>query len=497
MASSILVFGFYLSAIAGIAYVGWRRTHTLSDYVLGGRSLSPFTAAISTGASNMSAWAMMTFPALAYTHGIRAALIGFSLLVGQYVSVRLVAPRLRVYSEQLNDAQTLPKFLCERTGRGGKNGVLLRGICSLILLFFMLVYVASGLLASGKLLVSLLGISLSGALILGAVVIGGYTLMGGFLAISWTDVLQGLMMVMVLIGLPLTILAAPDAPAPLIRLTPPSLENSPGLVLIISSLSWGLGYIGLPHGVMRYKAIRDVRHIPTYRRILMCWLVMVFIGGMSIGLLAQVLYPGSPVVRSENITLKMIDIFFNPWMAGLAFSAIMAAIMSTADSQLLLASVSFSEDIVAPLFPQLSPSKRLHIGRWTVLFITIVSLALVLHGSTTILALVSYAWAGLGSAFGPVLVFALFWRRFSYAAAVAGVATGGLGTILLHTYLTGVGIYELVPAFSLSTLVIWLVGRYAGPDPAAMAVFDQLNPGPGGSNRHMDDGERSRSRLAT
>ena len=477
MPSSILVFGLYLMAIAGIAYAGWRRTRTMSDYVLGGRSLSPFTAALSTGASNMSAWAMLSFPALAYSHSIRAALMAFSLLVGQYVSVRTVAPRLRVYSEQLDDAQTLPKFLCERTGRGGKDGMLLRGICSLILLFFMLVYVASGLVASGKLLSSLFDISLPSAIILGAIVIGGYTLLGGFLAISWTDVLQGLMMLMILIGLPLAMLSRPDAAAPVME-TPPVFDHSLGWALVISSLSWGLGYIGLPHSVMRYKAIRDVRDIPAYRRILMGWLAPVFIGGLAIGVAARPWYQGSAATISEDLTLKMIELFFNPWMAGLALSAIMAAIMSTADSQLLLASVSLSEDILAPLLPHLSPAQRLRIGRLTVLAITIVSLALVLQGSNTILSLVSYAWAGLGAAFGPVLVFALFWRRFSYAGAVAGVATGGLGTILLHTWPPVTGIYELLPAFALSALVIWLVGRYAGPDPAATAVFDQLDPVP-------------------
>ena len=476
MASSILFFALYLVAVAGIAYVGWRRTHTLSDYVLGGRSLSPFTAALSTGASNMSAWAMLSFPALAYSHSIRAVLMAVSLLVGQYVSVRTVAPRLRVYSEKLDDAQTLPKFLCERTGRGGRDGMLLRGLCSLILLFFMLVYVASGLLASGKLLSSLFDIPLPSAITVGAIVIGGYTLLGGFLAISWTDVLQGLMMVMILVGLPLAMVSAPDAAAPVMG-TPPAVDQSLGWALVVSSLSWGLGHIGLPHSVMRYKAIRDVGDIPAYRRILMGWLVPVFMGGLAIGLAARPWYQGGAATLSEDLTLKMIEVFFNPWMAGLALSAIMAAIMSTADSQLLLASISLSEDILAPLLPHLSPARRLRIGRWTVLSITIVSLALVLQGSNTILSLVSYAWAGLGAAFGPVLVFALFWRRLSYGAAVAGVATGGLGTILLHAYPPVAGIYELLPAFALSALAIWLVGRYAGPDPTATAVFDQLDTG--------------------
>ena len=278
MPPSILVSGLYLVAIAGIAYMGWRRTHTMSDQVLGGRSLSPFTAALSTGASNMSAWVMLSFPALAYTHSIRAALMAFSLLVGQYVSVRTVAPRLRVYSAQLDDAQTLPKFLCERTGRSNKDGIVLRGISCLILLFFMFFYVASGLLASGKLLSSLFDISLSSAIILGALVIGGYTLLGGFLAISWTNVLQGLMMLMILIGLPLAMLRAPDATAPVMG-TPPEFDHSLGWALIISSLFWGLGYIGLPHSVMRYKAIGDVRHMPAYGHILMGWLVPVFMGG--------------------------------------------------------------------------------------------------------------------------------------------------------------------------------------------------------------------------
>ena len=477
MTSSLLFFGLYLVIIAGIAYVGWKRTHSMSDYVLGGRSLSPFTAALSTGASNMSAWAMLSFPALAYSHSIKAALMAFSLLVGQYASVRIIAPRLRVYSEQLNDSKTLPEFLCQRTGRGDKAGALLRIICGLILLFFMLLYVASGLLASGKILSNLLNIQPSSAVILGALVIGSYTLLGGFLAISWTDVLQSFMMLAVLVGLPLVMLIAPAAPAPVIQ-NLPSFDHSLGWVLIISSLSWGLGYIGLPHSVMRYKAIRNVEDIPIYRRILMSWLAPVFIGGLTIGLAARSWYQGSASAINEELTLKMIEIFFNPWMAGLALSAIMAAIMSTADSQLLLASVSLSEDMLSPLLPHISSAQRLRIGRLTLLSIIIISLVLVLQGSNTILSLVSYAWAGLGAAFGPVLIFALFWKRFSYAGAVAGVATGGLGAILFHIYPPVEGIYELLPSFALSVLTIWLVGLYTVPDSDAIAVFKQLGPVP-------------------
>ena len=476
MPATILIFGLYSVMVAGIAYAGWRRTHNVSDYVLAGRSLSPLTAALSTGASNMSAWVMLSFPALAYAQSTRAVLMSFGLLAGLYVSVRVVAPRLRIYSEQLDDSRTLPTFLCLRTGRQGRRGALLRAICSLTMLTFMLVYVASGLLGAGKLLSNLLNIPLSSATIVGAVMVGGYTLLGGFLAICWTDVLQGLMMLVILIGLPLAMLNAPAAPTAAID-PQPLFDASLGWVAIVSALSWGLGYIGLPHSVMRFKAIRDVGDIPSYRRILLSWMVPVFIGGLAIGLAARPWYEGSSATINEDLKLKMVELFFHPWMAGLAFSAIMAAIMSTADSQLLLASVSISEDIVAPMLPEISPEQRLRISRLTVLFMTVVSLTLVLHGGGTILSLVSYAWAGLGATFGPVLLFALFWQRFSYAGAVAGVATGGLGTILFHHHPPIQGIYELMPAFALSALAIWLTGFRAPSDTVATAVFHKLEKG--------------------
>ena len=225
---------------------------------------------------------------------------------------------------------------------------------------------------------------------------------------------------------------------------------------------------------MRFKAIRNVRDIPAYRRILLIWMVPVLIGGLVIGLAARHWYQGSTATINEDLTLNMIELFFNPWMAGLAFSAIMSAIMSTADSQLLLASVSISEDIAAPMLPEISPQQRLRISRLAVLLMTIVSLAMVLHGRSTILSLVSYAWAGLGAAFGPVLLFALFWRRFNYVGAVAGVTTGALGTVLFHNHPPIQGIYELMPAFALSVLVIWLTGYCTSSDHDATMVFDKL-----------------------
>lgn len=472
--STVLVFALYLIAVVAIAWFGWRRTHSISDYVLGGRSLSPFTAALSTGASNMSGWIMLAFPALAYANSLKALLMLCGLLAGQYASVRLVAPRLRVYSEQLDNAQTLPRFLCQRTGRSSRDSALLRGISSLVVLIFMLLYVASGLLAGGKLFSSLLDISLSSAIIWGTVVIGGYTLLGGFLAICWTDVLQALMMLVILVGLPIAMVSTTAAPAQAAAQLPLFNLDSLGLVFVISALSWGLGYIGMPHSVMRFKALRDVRTIPSYLRLLMGWLVLVFVGSLAIGLAARGWYLPGADAASEDLTLQMVARFFNPWVAGLALSAIMAAVMSTADSQLLLASVSISEDIIAPMLPGTSAARRLRISRLTVLAITLLSLVLVLRGGSSILSLVSYAWAGLGAAFGPVLVFALFWRRFNYAGAVAGVATGGLGTIVLHNYPLVDGLYELLPAFALSALAVWLAGRFGAADPAAEAVFNRL-----------------------
>ncbi|MBF2756018.1 MAG: sodium/proline symporter [Gammaproteobacteria bacterium AqS3] len=479
--ATVVVFGFYLLALAGIAYYGWLRTHNISDYVLGGRSLSPFAAAMSSGASNMSAWLMLSVPALVYFSSTEAFLIAGGLLLGQYVSILVVAPRLRVYSERLNDSQTLPIFFANRTGRTGRDGALLRGICSLILLVFMLLYVASGLVAGGELFMNMFDVSLSTAVIMGALVIGAYTLIGGFLAISWTDVLQALMMLMILIVLPLIILST-SAPDPQQQAGsvdfPPLLDTSVGWILVISSLAWGLGYIGLPHSVMRYKAIRSVKGIPFFRRTLISWSILVFIGSLSLGLAARAWYVPAEGASGEDLTLQMLGQFFNPWVAGLALAAIMAAVMSTADSQLLLASVSISEDLIAPLRPDWDSDRRLWIGRITVLLIMGFSLSLALQGGNTILSLVSYAWAGLGAAFGPVMLFALYWRKFNYIGAIAGVSVGGVSTILLQNFPPIEGLYELLPAFALSALAIWLCGRFAPQDQAAEEVFDRLEAEP-------------------
>ncbi|MBF2756019.1 MAG: sodium/proline symporter [Gammaproteobacteria bacterium AqS3] len=477
MTSTIVVFVLYMTAVAAITYYGWRQTITISDYVLGGRTLSPFSAAMSAGASNMSGYMMLSFPALTYQHSTEAFLMSIGLLVGQYVSIVAVGPRLRVYSERLNDSQTLPIFLSERTGHTGRDGWLLRVACALSLLVFMLLYVASGLLAGGKLFSSLFDVPLTYAIILGTVIIGVYTLVGGFLAISWTDVLQSLMMVFILIGLPLAMFftEAPEVPPVSPDDFPPLFDvTAIGWVAVISWLSWGLGYIGLPHSVMRYKAMRCVSDFPVFRDTLMIWSVLIFIGSMGIGLLARQWFTPGDDASMEDLTLQMLDVFFNPWLIGLALAAIMAAVMSTADSQLLLASVSISEDLLAPAFPDMTSDQRLWVSRLVVLLITVFSLLLVLQGGNSILSLVTYAWAGLGAAFGPVLLFALYWRRFNYIGAIAGVFLGGAGTILFHHFPPIEGLYELLPAFALSALAIWLCGLFAPQDRPAEEVFDEL-----------------------
>lgn len=442
------VFFVYLLLVGGITYFASRRTRDISGYVLGNRSLSPYTAAVSAGASDMSAWVMLALPALAYASGSEAAMTMVGLLAGHYLTALLVAPRLHRFSRLLK-ADTVPAYLCARIGATSGRGVVLRLISALLILVFMTLYVSSGLVAGGKLFSQLLGIDTQLAILLGALVIVLYTQVGGFLAISWTDMLQGMLMLMLLLILPAILLG--DAGFGGWQIADgPLLGDANGSVLgwsvILSGLAWGLGYSGMPHVLARYKAVRSAREIPMFRRILTLWIGLAMAMAVLIGILARSFYPEGSSVDAESLVLQLMATHFSPVLAGIALAGIMAAVMSTADSQLLVASVAVSEDLISAQRASVSGKGRLLLSKLVVWIVGLVAVVIALQGNNTILDLVSYAWAGLGASFGPVIILSLFWRDLNYVGAWVGMLTGGISTVVFNQY-SLLGLYELLPAF--------------------------------------------------
>lgn len=480
-----LTFLVYLTVMVGVGAFAYLRTRNLSDYLLGGRSLGPWAAALSAGASDMSGWLLMGLPGAAFDRGISAAWIGIGLLAGTWGNWRWMAPRLRVYSFRAGDALTLPEFL-ER--RFHSRSHYLRLISAFFILFFFLFYTASGLVAGGKLFETVFGVPYPAAVCMGTAAIISYTMLGGFLAVCWTDLIQGLMMAAALAMLPLIAtadLGGSGAVLEGIRAGNPDLlklwvnaesgEMLTGLG-VVSSLAWGLGYFGQPHILARFAAIRTVRALPAARRIAVSWTALTLCCALLIGLVGFVRF-GAEGVDGERIFMLMVDALFHPVVAGILLAAILAAVMSTADSQLLVCSAALTEDIARCFLKgETDPRKLVRLGRFAVMGIAGIAMLLALRGEKTVLALVAYAWAGLGATFGPVLLISLYWKRCTAAGAVSAMVVGGLTVVIWGNLQGGIlDLYEIVPGILFSSLTLLLVSRLTPPPSADIqAEFDAV-----------------------
>jgi len=463
-----ITFSAYLAVIFLIGFIAWRNTHNFSDYILGGRKLGSWTTAISAGASDMSGWLLLGLPGYAYLAGFETIWIVVGLFLGTTLNWYLVAPRLRVQSEQLNNALTLPEYLENRFADKGHH---LRIVSALLILLFYLFYTSSGLVAGGKLFESVFGLSYTTAVISGAITILIYTGVGGFLAVSWTDLIQGLLMALALSCIAimsvstlggitgLTTSLSTQNPELLNAFTTNTGEAL-GLIGIVSLLAWGLGYFGQPHILIRFMAIASSTKIPKARRIALSWTFISLACALVIGfsgnpLLGEQLQSGD----SEKVFIGLLNLLLHPIPAGICLAAILAAIMSTADSQLLVASSSLTEDIYKTISPNTSDKKLIFLSRIAVILITICATAIALTPENNVLDLVAYAWAGFGATFGPVILVSLFNKTMHKTSALIGMLSGGITVIVwkniesTHVFFA---LYELVPGFIFSLLAIYL-----------------------------------------
>lgn len=446
----------YLLLMLAIGWFAWRRTADLADYILGGRRLGRWVAALSAGASDMSGWLLLGLPGYAYAAGLEAAWLAAGLLLGTWANWRWLARPLRAYSEAADNALTLPEFFEQRFG--GRNRAL-RVVSALLVLLFFAIYTASGLVAGGRLFETVFGVPYAWAVLAGAGAVLLYTLFGGFLAVSWTDVVQGLLMAAALVLVPVMAWTALEGGslaairvqgAGLLDPLTDSAGRPLSLIAIVSLLGWGLGYFGQPHILARFMAIGSPAQVAAARRIAVGWSALTLLGATGVGLVG-IAYLDQPLTGPDTETVFMVltGALFHPAVAGILLAAILAAIMSTADSQLLVSSAALTEDFYKSLLrPRASSAELVRVGRAAVLLVGAAATLLALEPDSQVLDLVAYAWAGFGAAFGPALILALFWERMSAVGALAAMLAGGV-TVVLWRPLEGgwFDLYELVPGF--------------------------------------------------
>ncbi|WP_447729286.1 sodium/proline symporter PutP [Pseudoxanthomonas suwonensis] len=461
----IITFSAYLLLMVGIGFVAWRRTRTFDDYILGGRSLGGFVTALAAGASDMSGWLMMGLPGALYLTGASEAWIAVGLLLGAWANWRWVAGPLRLYTERTRNALTLPDYF---THRFEDRSRLLRIFSALVILVFFAIYCASGIVAGARLFESMFGLSYGQAMVWGAVATIAYTFVGGFLAVSWTDTVQASLMIFALLLVPVFAIIGAGGPGDALALVeqvdPARLDwiGAGGMVAVVSALAWGLGYTGQPHILARFMAADSLATIPRARRIAMAWMLLCMAGSVATGLAGIAWFAAHPEVAGpvnanpERVFIALGEQLFNPWIAGVLLSAILAAIMSTLSAQLLVCSSALTEDFYRGLLrPNAGHRELVWFGRGMVLAVAALAMWIARDPDSRVLGLVSYAWAGFGAAFGPVVVLSLFWKRMTRNGALAGMLAGAI-TVIAWKH-TGSALYEIVPGFIAATIAIVLV----------------------------------------
>lgn len=458
----ILALCLYFIAMIAIGLYAYKQTDDHEDYMLAGRNLPPWVAALSAGASDMSGWLVMGLPGAIYAAGFIEAWIAIGLTLGAYFNWLFVAPRLRAFTEVCNNSITIPSFLENRLHDKTR---ILRVLSGVVILVFFTFYISSGMVAGGIFFESAFGGNYLTGMILVSVVTLSYTLFGGFLGASLTDVAQGLMMLVALILVPVMALVATGGlgntidtvksvdPGRLSFLGGDTLTTA-GLIAIISALAWGLGYFGQPHIIVRFMALRSPQEAKAARRIGISWMAISMVGAVMAGLfgLAYFTSEGAPLDNSEQVVLELAQVMLHPLVAGLVLAAVLAAIMSTISSQLIVTSSALVEDLykVVNKTPA-TPGRLVKLGRMCVLTVAVIAGVLSISPSDTILGLVGFAWAGFGASFGPIILLSLFWRRLTNWGAIAGMISGAAMVFIWEALDTD--LYEIIPAFALNLLV--------------------------------------------
>lgn len=498
--------------VIGLAFAR-RANHSSEAYFLGGRSLGPWVTAMSAEASDMSGWLLMGLPGVAYWCGIAdASWTAIGLGIGTYINWLITSKRLRRYSEKAGNAITLPEFFSNRYHE--KNKVIMT-IAALFILIFFTVYAASCLVTCGKLFSTLFGLDYIPMMIVGAVFVLVYTIIGGFLAESASDFMQSIVMILALVIIVVTGTAAAgglDAVLENARSIPGFLDffgiATPvtdaagvqqvvdgvpqfgeagvyGALNIVSMLAWGLGYFGMPQVLLRFMAIRSEKELTTSRRIATVWVVISLVVAVFIGVVGRTLFPTALTTASEaeNVFILLSTNLLPPLLAGLVMAGILAATISSSDSYLLIAASAFAKNIYQGLMHRKANDRQvLTISRIALLAITAIAIVIALDENSVIFTIVSFAWAGFGATFGPLMLFSLFWKRTNRAGAIAGMIGGGSMVFIWNLFISKLGgiwdIYELLPAFLFSCLCIVVVSLItAPPSEEIQKEFDEVRAG--------------------
>ncbi|EAH4490566.1 sodium/proline symporter PutP [Campylobacter coli] len=478
-----IMFVAYAALMLYIGFYFYRQNKNTEDYFLGGRSLGPVVSALSAGASDMSGWLLMGLPGALYASGLIESYIAIGLSIGALLNWSFVAKRLRIYTSVIANSITIPDYF---ETRFDDDKHILRIVCAIVILIFFTFYVSSGLVGGAKLFEATFGIRYEYALTTGTLIIVAYTFLGGYKAVCWTDLLQGLLMMGALIVVPAVMLyhlgGFGEAMAVIEEIKPNALSMGEGIgaLSIVSALAWGLGYFGQPHILVRFMSIRSTKDIPAATFVGISWMVISLIGACFIGLLgiAYVHKFELTLQDPEKIFIVMSQLLFNPWIAGILLSAILAAIMSTASSQLLVSSSTIAEDFYKRIFNKEASSKTvMNLGRIGVLLVALVAFVISTDKESSVLSIVAYAWAGFGASFGSVMLFSLFWSRMTRIGAILGMITGAVMVVLWKNYLAELfnfPIYEIVPGFVAASAVIIIASLLTQVRPGTKAAYERM-----------------------
>ncbi|CAK9885180.1 MAG: Sodium/proline symporter [Candidatus Erwinia impunctatus] len=487
----LFTFCIYILGMVLIGFIAWRSTKNFDDYILGGRSLGSVVTALSAGASDMSGWLLMGLPGAVFLSGVSESWIAIGLLIGAWLNWKWVAGRLRVQTEYHDNALTLPDYFSSRFEDRSK---ILRIISALIILVFFTIYCASGIVAGARLFESTFGMDYQTALWAGAAATIIYTFVGGFLAVSWTDTVQASLMIFALILTPVMVITASGGFSEALQIIAikdiHNLDMMKNLntIALLSLLGWGLGYFGQPHILARFMAAESHHSIRRAGQIGMTWMFFCLAGAVAVGFFGIAFFAKNPQLagavsaNGERVFIELARLLFNPWIAGILLSAILAAVMSTLSCQLLVCSSALTEDLYKSFFRKNAGQRELvWIGRLMVLVVAVVAIILAYNPENRVLGLVSYAWAGFGAAFGPVILLSLFWKRMTRNGALAGMLVGSVTVVVWKNYVPSLfiklipgyadwsGLYEIIPGFILAMLAIVLFS-YIGSKPSAAAL---------------------------
>lgn len=471
------IFIAYLVLLMAIGIKFYNKDEDMEGYLLGGRGLGSWVTAFSAQASDMSGWLLMGLPGAIYLGGVPQLWIGIGLFIGTCINWNVVAERLRVYTEE-TDSLTLSSFFKKRfkdpTG-------LTQIVSAALILFLFTIYSASGMVASGKLFQTMFGIPYNIAVLIGAVVIVSYTFLGGFNAVCWTDLIQGILMVIAITVVPVCALFEMHGfDTALTTMNQQNLSTTlfgGGMtaLTIISAVAWGLGYFGQPHILVRFMGISDVKEIKKSKRIAIIWCLVSLIGALMVGVLSIPLFPGLSGGQEETVFILMIRKYFPAWIGGIFLAAILAAIMSTIDSQLLVCSSALTEDLAHYVFKKdISEQQSVKFSRASVIIIAVIALFIAMGNNSTVMGLVSYAWGGFGAAFGPLVLFGLYSKDTNWKSALAGMIVGAATAIIWKA--TGLGdiLYEILPGFALNCLTILIMNHFSKPEPEVVQEYEEM-----------------------